>query len=79
MISNSNIYDEGNISRIWRDFQSTSSDWKEDRNYLKDCMPVWREAKGNPINGVAPGKMAMEDLVSLECAPRGTPGQYEFL
>ena len=42
-------------------------------------MLVWSAATGNAINIVPPGKVAMEDIVSIECAPGGATCHCEFL
>ena len=42
-------------------------------------MLAWRTATGNDINMVPPGKVAMEDVISVECTPGGAMGHYEFL
>ena len=52
----SNIYDERDIAPIWRKFQTTKTDWKGNRDYLKDRMHAWSVATGNTINVVPPGK-----------------------
>ena len=75
----SNVYDERDITPIWRKFQATRSDWKGNRDYLKDRMLAWSTATGNAINMVPPGKVTMKDITSVECAPEDATGHYEFL
>jgi len=75
----SNVYDEREIAPIWRKFQTSKTDWKGNRDYLKEQMMSWSSATGNSINIVPQGKTAMDDIASLECAPGGATGNYEFL
>ena len=79
LLGYSNIYYEQDITPIWRKCQITQSDWKGNRDYMKDRMLAWSTAIGNAINIVPPGKVAIEDIVSVKCAPGGALGHYEFL
>ena len=79
ILSYINIYDERDITLIWYKFQATRSDWKGNRDHLKDRMLMWSTATGNAINMVPPGKVAIEDIISVECTPGGATGHYEFL
>ena len=38
ILGSSNIYDKRDIAPIWRKFQITKTDWKGNRDYLKDRM-----------------------------------------
>ena len=75
----SNIYHERDIALIRRKFQTTKSDWKGNRDYLKDRMLTWSARTGNAINIVPPGKVAVDDTANVEYAPGGATGHYEFL
>ena len=75
----SNIYDEQDIAPIWRKFQNKKLDWKGNRDCLKDYMLTWSARTGNAINIVHPGKVAMDDIANVECAPGDVTGHHEFL
>ena len=75
----SNIYDERDITPIWRKFQATRSDWKGNHDYLKDRMLALSTSTGNAINMVPPGKVVMKDIISVEYSHGGATGHFEFL